>query len=370
LISGVSANKSFVVQRDLPGGKTRRVTIGATNVLSLDAARERAKEILSDLYAGRDPKATTRDRVTLRAALEAYLKGNSRLRPTSVRDYRQSVERHLTGWLDRPLRDISATMVIERHGAIAGSIKAEGRYDGRATADGTMRCLRSVWNATFEHDENPPANPTRVLRRRWFGVDRRTRLVTADQLPQFYAAVRALPNPVAADYLLMLLFCGLRREEAAGLQWSDIDLAGRTLRLPAARVKGRKALELPLTDYVRDLLVRRRSLGDAKYVFPANSKSGHLSEPKFPLGQIALATGIAVSCHDLRRTYITVAEGASITPLELKMLVGHSTGGDVTQGYVIVSPQRLAAAAQVVCDKMKELCGVTATTGTNVVRYR
>ena len=49
LISGKTASKSYVVQRDLKGGKTRRVTIGAVNVLSLDAARAAAREVLSQI---------------------------------------------------------------------------------------------------------------------------------------------------------------------------------------------------------------------------------------------------------------------------------------------------------------------------------
>ena len=42
LLSGTSNSKSFVVQRDI-NGKSRRVTVGPTNVLSLEAARTRAE---------------------------------------------------------------------------------------------------------------------------------------------------------------------------------------------------------------------------------------------------------------------------------------------------------------------------------------
>ncbi|HEY6043831.1 MAG TPA: hypothetical protein VIU43_02935, partial [Nitrosospira sp.] len=39
-------------------------------------------------------------------------------------------------------------------------------------------------------------------------------------------------SALVADYLLFLLFTGLRRKEAATLKWSDIDLRG--LRLQSA----------------------------------------------------------------------------------------------------------------------------------------
>ena len=366
LVSGVSNGKTYVVQRDV-NGQSRRVTVGPTNVLSLDEARQQAERVLADFYRGVDPKTAARGRLTLKAALDSYLTNNKRLRPNSIKDYRHSIERHLAGWLNRPLHEIDASAVIERHAAIAAAVKGGGRYDGSATANGVMRCLRSIWNYVAESDPNMPANPTRALRRQWFKVERRERLVTADQLPAFYAAVRALDNPTAADYLTMLLFCGLRRQECASLEWADIDLQARILRIPAARTKGGRKLSLPLTDYVRDMLVARRALGTTKYVFPSIGASGHIAEPKFPLQQVALATGIKISAHDLRRTFITVAESCDISPMALKCLVNHSLGSDVTAGYIQMTVERLREPAQRVCNKMKELCGVTSATGENVV---
>jgi hypothetical protein len=54
-----------------------------------------------------------------------------------------------------------------------------------------------------------------------------------------------------------------------------------------------------MSDFVRDLLVARRALGnDGDWVFGADSRSGHIAEPKFPLALVAKATGITVSAHD------------------------------------------------------------------------
>jgi integrase len=72
---------------------------------------------------------------------------------------------------------------------------------------------------------------------------------------------------------------------------------------------------------------------------------------------VAEATGIRVSAHDLRRTYITVAESADISPLAMKALVNHSLGNDVTSGYVVMTAERLREPAQRVADRLKTLCG-------------
>jgi len=235
LCSGVSSTKTYVVQRAV-NEKTRRVTVGPTNVLSLNDARRRAEEILADIYKGIDPKAARRQKVTLAEVLDSYIAARKNLRPRSAENYHDDCQRHLSQWLDRPLSEITAEMVAERHDAIAAAVTATGRGSGHATANGTMRCLRALFN--FAIDANPDLkNPVR-LKRRWFPVQRREGMVRADDLPRFYAAVMGLENQVQRDYILLLLFTGLRRREASGLRWSDIDFASKTIRISADRMKG------------------------------------------------------------------------------------------------------------------------------------
>ena len=368
LCSGVSNAKTFIAQRDLPNGLTRRVTVGAANELALDKARLRAADILDDLRRGLDPKRKSGDE-TLRATLDAYLAARKDLRPSSIKSYRQGVERYLTAWVDRPLRHITSEMVEERHRAIAAEIGKADRYSGTSTANSAMRALRVLWNFAAERTPDLPSNPVYRLRRQWYAEPRRERLVRADDLPRFYEAVCALSNAVARDYIQLMLFTGLRRNEAASLRWvEDIDLNQRIIRLPATRTKAGRKLDLPMSDFVRDLLVARRAVGDATFVFPAPGKSGYIAEPKFPLDAVAQATGIRVSAHDLRRTFITVAESADISPLALKALVNHSLGDDVTSGYVMMTVERLREPAQRVADKMKMLCGITPVAGDNVTK--
>ena len=127
--------------------------------------------------------------------------------------------------------------------------------------------------------------------------------------------------------------------------------------MPAASTKSGQKLDLPMSTFVRDLLVARRAIG-GEFVFPADGRRGHIAEPKYPLGLVAGATGIKISAHDLRRTYITVAESPDISPIALKALVNHSLGDDVTSGYVVMTVDRLREPAQKVCDRMMELCQI------------
>src|SRR4051794_32749577 len=60
LLSGTTNAKTYIAQRKLPDGRTRRVTVGALGELELDRARRLAGDLLLDLRNGKDPKAQRR----------------------------------------------------------------------------------------------------------------------------------------------------------------------------------------------------------------------------------------------------------------------------------------------------------------------
>ena len=273
LCSGKTTSRTYVVQRDLPDGRTRRATIAAVAEVTLDKARLRAADMLYELRRGNDPKKKV-ENFTLRMALHSYLSTRKDLRPATVVIYRKVVERYLAAWADMPLRHITPEMVEARHRAIAAEIAADGRYDGRTTANVSMRCFRALYTyATDTIPDMPPANPVRRLRRAWFAEPRRTRMVPADQMPTFYQAVDALENKVHRDFLLLLLFTGLRLGEARSLRWENIDFAQRVIRLPAASTKAGRKLDLPMVDIIRDMLVARRAWATRATCFPAPAQA-------------------------------------------------------------------------------------------------
>jgi integrase len=75
-----------------------------------------------------------------------------------------------------------------------------------------------------------------------------------------------------------------------------------------------------------------------------------------------------VSCHDLRRTYLTIAESCDVPAYALKALANHSTRSDITSIYVQMTPERLRAPVQKIADKIKLLCGIEPSTAANVVQ--
>jgi integrase len=354
-VSTKTGLKSYVVQRDLPNnGKTRRITIGRVSEhFPLEQARKEADELIRQMNKGIDPKTVAKGEVTLKQAADAYLATSPNLSERSKRDYARVFDVYLADWRDVKLGAITRAMVEARH--------LELGKEHPATANSVMRTLRAVHNwAADDRYANVGANPVKFKKRQWFNVPRRERHVSADQLPAFHRAVLELENEVARDFILLLLWSGLRREEAAGLRWSEVDLTAEVIRLPSLRTKARRKLDVPLSDVVLRLLKARRALGDAEFVFPARSRSGRIAEPKDAFVSIAEATGIVVSCHDLRRTFAGAAVAAGVHGLHLKALLNHALGeeGDVTSGYIILNAHDLRLPMQRVADQLKRWCKV------------
>ena len=373
--SGKTGAKTYIVQRDIYG-KTRRIKVGAVNVLSLDKARGEAVKLLAEFVSGVDPQArrradadaARRDRegaVTLQMALDDFVAAKVGLKSKTIADTKAVFSRHLKDWAGRPLREITRADVVAKHRAIKMAISVDetpdsrtGAIPGGCSANIAVRVIRGLYNHARLSVPALPENP--VSRISWYPEPRRTGVVRHSDMAKFYEMVRALPNKVVADYITLVLFTGLRRREAAALRWEEVDLTEKVIRLPRARTKAARQLDLPMSDMVFNLLSARRKIGLAPggWVFPANSREGHISEPRFALDDVAKATGIDVTVHDLRRTFITVAESCDISAFALKGLVNHSMGGDVTAGYVVTSAERLRAPMQKVADRLKELCGI------------
>jgi integrase len=344
--SGTTRVKAYVVQRDVRG-RARRLTIGNVNELTLAEAREKAGVELQKLREGIDPRTRDVGPVTLAEVLEKYVEKRN-LRPRTEASYRDAVERLLRKWLDLPLADITPTMFERRYEEIT---KNNGPY----AANNVLRTLRAL--ANFKRIPDPTSEVEKNPETRREGV------IRSDDLPEFWRAASNLDNPALADYLRFVLVTGLRREAAAAIEWSHVDFSAEMIRLPSSRTKSGRKFNLAMTDVVRDILLRRAAEGRAQFVFASHrGEERRIKDPRKAMAAIAKETGItnsigeALTIHDLRRTYVSVAEG-EVSFVELKCLVDHALPDkDVTVGYVQVEPKKLAAAARRVADRLKVLC--------------
>jgi integrase len=78
----------------------------------------------------------------------------------------------------------------------------------------------------------------------------------------------AAADECAGDLLRFLLLLPLRRNEASGLRWSEVDLDQNRIRIAAHRMKARQPHELPLSPPARAILEARKLTASSELVFP------------------------------------------------------------------------------------------------------
>lgn len=178
----------------------------------------------------------------------------------------------------------------------------------------------------------------------WYPSKRRRTYIKSHHIPAWWQAVHDSENTTHRDFLLLMLFTGLRRSEASALTWSNIDFVDRTLSI--YKTKNGDPLNLPLSDFVYGLLKERHeSDGGEGFVFPGSGKHGFMHEPKKSIQKVRAQCGIEFTCQDLRRSYVTYAESLDIPYYTLKLLINHKVH-DVTAGYVVINVERLREPVQ------------------------
>ncbi len=68
-------------------------------------------------------------------------------------------------------------------------------------------------------------------------------------------------------------------------------------------------------------------------------------------------SGIHFTVHDLRRTFIIIAEGLDISAHALKRLLNHKMSGDITAGYIVTDVERLRKPMQQITDYFLKCMG-------------
>ena len=111
-------------------------------------------------------------------------------------------------------------------------------------------------------------------------------------------------------------------------------------------------------DYLLELLEKRYANRTSEYVFPSPSGAIPMPDPTRQVDRVKQASGLSFAIHDIRRTFITIAESLDISAYSIKRLVNHTlAGGDITAGYVVADVERLRAPMQTITDKILQLAG-------------
>jgi integrase len=199
-------------------------------------------------------------------------------------------------------------------------------------ANNAMRVLRALSRRAAivlpERADGAPALKTiatGALSGAWRTLERRSRVLEPREVGPWLRAVDGLRRARAKGALRALLLTGLRVQEALRLDWRDVDENMRRLVIDDSKTGGFVKVVGP---HLAASLSEWRAGRQAGRVFEG------VNDLRSALERVESAGGKAITPHDLRRTFASFAERAGAPFTTLKVLLNHSTRGDITMGYV------------------------------------
>ena len=295
--------RTFILRTRFPGSTNpTRARIGSydeTDQVSLEAAREKARDWLSAIRKGRDPRleearqreAELRKLATLFGAVaEDFIRDKL---PGERRgaDVAREIRKEFKAWWNRPIADITDEDVIRVIRAKAKTAPASAR---NLLGHAKRLFQWAIDQRSYGLKVSPASDikPTAIVGEKVA----RDRLLDDDEVFAFWRAASRMPYPAGPAFQLLLL-TGLRLAEVSNARWSEFnpvvvrairqsgeqpidwsrfDQLQLTWTIPAARMKGKngkaRAHMVPLTPDMLAVLERLpvfASGGDA--IFSRNS---------------------------------------------------------------------------------------------------
>jgi len=337
--------RSFLVQYTTPARQRRRVPLGRWGAITLEQARTAARAILGDVARGFDPAqqrvqsraaavATAASaRLTLAVLLEEWAAIGLAERRES---YRSEALRALRYTFSRKLGAPASTLARADAVAALDALVRAGRV---AIAGRTLAYGRACYGWALRRDmvETNPFDRLPIAA----GTSSRDRVLSGPELRAVWRGLLNLSWPFG-PLLRVLLLTAQRRDEVAGIRWSEISKDGAVWTIPQERAKNSRAHLVHLADQVRQVLTDLPRFVDKKgktsdLVFTTTGKTAvsGFSRAKLVLNAAAAEHNQSEGCaralppwrlHDFRRTAVTWMASNGIAPHVADRLLNHVTG--------------------------------------------
>jgi len=326
--------RTFILVARYPGSSnpTRRA-LGEYPFLSLEGARERARDWRGLIRKGIDPKAEEarqrreelRKRATTFASvaedfIERHVKGKRKAKDTE-REIRKEL---ISYWGERAITSIAREDVIA---LIENIVRRPAPY----TAHIVLGHIRTLFNWAINRGayglETSPCD--RIKPGALIGAkEPRQRVLTDAEIAALWKSSEILGYPFGKLYQLLLL-TGARKSEVSDARWCEFELKKKIWTVPPERFKSNATHLVPLSDQAVTILesLPRFTKGDHLFstTFGAKPVSG-FSKAKVHLDQL-MGSAPPWVIHDIRRTVRTRLASLRISDLVAEMIIGHGRKG-------------------------------------------
>jgi integrase len=342
----VTGRRSFIVQWTDPATKRKvREPIGAWGALTIDQARDAARVRLGAVAKGINPKAerikarveADRERAEIALTFDALVTEWATLhlasrRPRYAAEAERAIRHAFADIMKRPAARITKADAREALDKLVNAGKASMAGRTLAYARAAFRWAEKRGMVAGNPFQGLPIS-TRA--------EARDRALSDAELAEVWAAAGAMGYPFGPMIRLAILTLQ-RREEVAGMRWSEVSDDGEAWIIPAARMKNAKAHVVRLSQAARDVLSAVPKVEGQDLVFSTNGKTpiSGFSKAKLTLdrnisearAKAAKKSGVKPldptpwRLHDLRRTGVSKLASLGVDSIIADKILAHKPG--------------------------------------------
>lgn len=303
----------------------RRDHLGAYPGLGLYDAREKARGVLREIEAGRDPRMPARQAPSPSLGEIADLFARDYLpretRPSTQREWARLISVEL-----RPLLgDVDLRQVREARSRVRAAFEKIIGRGGGETANRLHAVASRVISWAVSRDlVDPAASGVFAGLEKPVPTAARSRVLTDDEIRKLWPAIQdeALRESAFWEFAFRT---GQRRGEILGATFEQFVAPGEWRFV----VKGGREHWLGLPRQVEEVLTRLRVLaGKSPYLFASRrAEAGHVASVQKSHGRLQEATGIDFRIHDVRRTVATKLGTLGVADDVVSRVLSHSSAG-------------------------------------------
>ncbi len=313
----VGGSKVYLVKYRV-GNKQRKVTLGATNKVSLETARTNARAIFGKVAMKVDPanemaRAGVDASKTFDVVIDGYLEAINAERSQS---HYEATKRALKVRFKK-LHGL-ALASIERS-TVATELQAIRKDQGPIAMNRARTYLSSFFNWAIGEGlcESNPVDKTNRN-----DENSRDRVLKNGELKTIW---RALPDNDFGKILKLLAYTAQRREEIGGLRVDEVNFKDKQIELPESRTKNGIAHIVPISPPALAIL-KTIDMDGRTFVFGRTATAGFSgwSDSKIQLDLEAKVEHWTL--HDFRRTGSTRMNEEGVLPHVVEAVLNHVSG--------------------------------------------
>lgn len=331
---GSTGSKTFILRKRV-GIRTVNLTLGryAPPSFGLAQARRRARDVLADLDAGKDPKLTgtaVSAAPTVAELIETYLAAAVRGQKRSAKEIERILARYIIPAIGHRKADSITRADVTR--LVDQITTATPGRPKRTTARAAYLQLSAFYTWAMPRLDRLPAHPCRDAGRPP-PPKARERVLTDAEIRAFWIACGSLGWPWEQGFKLLLL-TAQRRSEVFGAALDEVD--GAIWTIPAERAKNGITTIVPLPKSAQTIIEAMPHADGAVFLFPSQGAEGRTASGftraterlRERMAEVLEVDSVepGFTLHDLRRTAATGMQRLGVQLPVVEAVLNHVSG--------------------------------------------